>query len=249
MFIHTRFATATLASILLLSVGALPHLRRQSNGTIPSCITDCMSQNDSRDWCDDFSDLECICVNAAFLQDVVLCTQRSCDSMDITEVLSVYINECGLPATNDGSSLPNGASSFVPTNGAPGIPSLTMATPTTGTYSTSNSSTTTPGSSVSTSLMTTSANSSRFTVSESTLITSHRALPTANTSETFSLWSVDSPSSTRTSNVSLFSTPTSNSSTEGPEDVSLSGGVSYHSRVAWSFLSCLISTLVGASLL
>ncbi|KAI0653650.1 hypothetical protein C8Q70DRAFT_927330 [Cubamyces menziesii] len=96
MFFHTPIAIVALCSVLL-SVHALPHLRRQSNGTIDLCILGCMSQFASSDGCDDFSNLECICENAAFLQDVVLCTQKSCASTDITEVLSVYIDECGLP--------------------------------------------------------------------------------------------------------------------------------------------------------
>ncbi|KAH9888579.1 hypothetical protein C8Q73DRAFT_190526 [Cubamyces lactineus] len=272
MFFVTHLAAATLSGTLLLSANALPHLRRQSNGTISTCILDCMSQNDSSDGCEDFTDLQCICENAAFLQDVVLCTQKSCDSTDITEVLSVYIGECGLPATNDGSSLPNGASSFVPTNGPPGIGSPTMTTPTTGTHSTSTDSMVTHSSglspllslptqasslpwsdnlsssaAISSSLI--GANTSRSITSGSALATSQQALSTANTSGTSSVWSVDSHSSTRTSNASVSSTQTGNSSSEGPEDVSLSGGLSFRSGVVWSSLCCLVSVFVGASLL
>ncbi|KAF7951188.1 uncharacterized protein EAE97_002739 [Botrytis byssoidea] len=102
---------------------------------LPSCAQSCLSSLPSQ--CGQ-TDINCICADSSFSQNIGCCSFSKCDTADFDSVISFAVNLCSGAGISIASTLPSCPSS---TSGAPSAPS---AIPTTGARTTSASPTTTP---------------------------------------------------------------------------------------------------------
>ncbi|KAI0666996.1 hypothetical protein C8Q78DRAFT_934769, partial [Trametes maxima] len=69
--------------------------RTASRDNISECIINCVVQSGFSDGCTDFTNLQCICTNVAFLQSALSCVQSDCSTEDVQNTFTLFAAECG----------------------------------------------------------------------------------------------------------------------------------------------------------